>query len=186
MNSLIEKHVRTCEGRGQWLVVRTLLQFFAEAARLTYPNNSPAFDIMLGGTSEQFAVLLFDAAIVEYADFEGFLPQNYANGGISVTIQFSMVSDVNNSHQVVIGVAFVPDSLQDWAAAQGYNWVYGNITIQGFSKQTKQITIPITHAFMGSPAAGTRFLFRINRNASSGTDDATGDMRLHGIHIKET
>lgn len=165
---------------------QTLTQFFAESAR--YVNtNFPAYGIMTGASFllENFPVLLFDAAVAEYIDFEAFMPANYANGGLTIDCEFSMVSDTNNSHQVVLGVAYLR-VIGDFAAAQTYNFVYANTTIQSFSKQSKRLTIVITHALAGSPIAGERFVLRFLRNATSGTDDATGDMRLHGIHVKET
>lgn len=166
---------------------QTLLEFFVEASRPT-ATTFATFDTLIGASAplENFPVLLFDAATIEYTDFEAFLPANYAGNGITCEVEFSMISDVNNAHQVVVGLAFVKATGANFGAAQTYTFTDANGTILAVSKASKKINVVITHVGMGSPAAGDRFMLRFRRNASSGTDDATGDMRLHGIHVKET
>lgn len=166
---------------------QSLADLFAEFSRPP-DANSATYDIVQGAATpkEQLPVLLYDAATVEYTDFEFFMPANYAGGGVTVDLEFSMVSDTNNAHQVVVGLAFNILTAINIGSALTYTFTDGNTTIQSNAKQSKKLTIVITHANIGSPAAGNRMIVRVRRNATSGTDDATGDMRLHGLHIKET
>jgi hypothetical protein len=166
---------------------QTLLEFFAESARPP-ATLMATYSTLVGASApvEALLVLLFDAATIEYTDFEGYLPANYAGGGITCEIEFSMVSDTNNAHQVVVGCAFVRVTGINMGAALNYVFSDGNGTIQSIAKQSKRLAVSISHVSMGSPPAGERFILRVRRNATSGTDDATGDMRFHGIHIKET
>ena len=59
-------------------------------------------------------------------------------------------------------------------------------TTNGTSGKVTKSTITITHANMGSPAAGDPFRLRLKRLAADGGDTMTGDAEFLAAHGKET
>lgn len=135
-------------------------------------------------------VLDFDASADEEAVFSDVMPRNYAGGGITVYLHYSMSSATSGN--VVWQVSFerIGDSQQD-------------IDSDGFASalSTGQVAVPGTSghvdicskafsdgAEIDSVAVGEGFRLKVRRDAdsTSATDDATGDAELRLVELKET
>lgn len=148
------------------------------------------FGFALGGSTpiESVLVCLFNPSTVWYQDFEIILPPNYAGGGLTFVVEFSSETDNNNAHQVVWGAALRRiDSAETFSSSHSYSYQSVTATIPNATDKTKTANITMTSgAQMDSLAAGERAILRIKRDATNGSDDCTGNARLHSIQVKET
>lgn len=161
------------------------------AARANQPSTLYApFGFALGGSTpiEAVPVCLFDPSTVWYVDFEIILPPNYAGGGLTFVIEFSSETDTNTSHQVVWGAALRRiDTAETFSSSHSYSYQTVTATIPSAVDKTKTANITMTSGGqMDSLAAGERAILRIKRVATDGSDDCTGNVRLHSIQVKET
>jgi hypothetical protein len=120
---------------------------------------------------------------VQYAAWSFVIPQSYAAGGTTVKVHFAMTSATTND-VVLRGAWEAPTDLDSsgYAAAQTTT-----VTVAGNSGDEAIGTLTFTDgAQMDSAAAGDRVRFRLDRNATSGDDDATGNMELTMVEIRET
>lgn len=161
------------------------------AARANPPSTLYApFGFALGGSTpvEALLVCLFDPSTVWYQDFEFILPPNYAGGGLTFVVEFSAETDNNSAHQVVWGIALRRiDSAETFSSSHSYSYQTVTETIPNATDKSKTASITMTHgAQMDSLAAGERAVLRIKRIATDGSDDCTGNVRLHSIQVKET
>ena len=135
-------------------------------------------------------VLDFDASADEEAVFSDVMSRNYAGGGITAYIHYSMTSATSGN--VVWQAAFerIGDGQQDidsdgFASFQSS----GAVAVPGTSGHVDICTIAFTDgAQMDSVAVGEGFRFKVRRDAddTSATDSATGDAELRFIELKET
>jgi len=152
-------------------------------------NEPPASNFATLDTRNSIPVLDFDPDTDESAEFGGFMPRNYAGGGITVTIGWMATDTTVTPHSVVWDAAFksVSDDADDldsksFAAAN-------SVTDQEASASGEVAYAEITFtdgADMDSVAAGEYFRLRITRDADNGSDSLTGDAELLFIEIKET
>jgi hypothetical protein len=116
------------------------------------------------------------------------LPRNYAGGGITAYIHYSMATATTGT--IVWSGAWerIGDEQQDVdsdsfataqaATATGVPATSGNVDI---------LSIPFTDgAQIDSLAVGEGFRFRVSRVATATGDTVTGDAELHWVEIKET
>lgn len=147
------------------------------------------FDTIAGTSTpaEAVPVLDFDDTTVEYADFYGVMPRNYAGGGLTLTIVWSAAAATNKG---IWSAAFrrVEDDGEDLdttAFTYDYNTT-GDIDPASVVGEVAYDTITFTDgADMDSVAVGDYFILRVKRPAPSGTK-ITGDCSIHAIEIKET
>lgn len=144
-------------------------------------------DIRAGASSAVHAVLDFDSATDESAEFAGFMVRNYDAGGITVTIGW--MATTATSGNTIWDVAFksVSDDADDldtkaFAAANSVT-----ATAASASGEVDYATVTFTDgADMDSVAAGEYFRMRLMRDADSGSDTMSGDAELLFLEIKET
>lgn len=150
-------------------------------------NEPPAASAATADTRNSILVLDFDATTDEEAVFPGFLPSQYAGGGLTVTV-IGMASTATSGNVVLQG-AFermnTDEDADSFASFQGS----GQIAANGTSGIPFTGTIAFTAgAQMDSLAAEEPFRFKLRRDAdsTSATDDMTGDYELLRIEIAET
>lgn len=166
-----------------------LLQLSAQAS--SPPATLGAqFDVIVGTSTpvEYFPVLAFDAGTIEYADFHGLvLPSNYGGGGITIYLKWSSTQTTNAT---VWGAAIrrIQDDAEDLdTTAHTYDYNDVTATTASAAGEVDYTSIAFTSgADMDSLAAEEAFSIRIRRNATSGSDNMTGDAYLHSLYIEET
>lgn len=152
-------------------------------------NEPPSANYATLDTRNGHVVLDFDPTTDESAVFKGIMPRNYAGGGVTVYIHYSMTSATADAVGWQVAFERVSDDQQDidadsFAAVQSVSDTVGATT--GF---VSIASIAFTDgAQMDSVAVGEGFRLKINRDAdgSAVTDSATGDAELWAIEIKET
>lgn len=128
----------------------------------------------------------FDAAADEICFFEDNLPSTYGGGG--VTIDTYWMASTATSGDIKVGAAYEendPNNVDLDADSFGTESTATG-TANATCGKVWKVTLTITHANMGSPAAGDPFRLRIKRVASDGADTMSGDAELHNVHVKET
>jgi len=127
-------------------------------------------------------VLDFDDATNEEATFVGVMPQNYAGGGLTVHLQWSMTSATTGDVDWDVKLQRQTDLLGDsYAAARSSD----DNTVPGTAGNVDTTSIAFTSgAQMDSIGAGDLFRLSVIRDASS--DTATGDAELISVEIRET
>lgn len=132
---------------------------------------------------------VLDFALNEIAVFSGFLPEHYAGGGLTAEIVYAMSSSTGASKEVQLQAAIerVNDgtdaSSDSFATAQAS----GDVEVPATAQTTDTITITWTDgAQMDSVAAGEAFRLKITRIAVVDGTEASGDLELIGVHLKET
>ena len=137
--------------------------------------------------AEAVPVLDFDDTTVEYADFYGVMPNNYAGGGVTLTFIWSAAAATNNG---VWAAAFrlIDDDNEDLdttAFTYDYNTT-ADLTPANAVGEVAYDTLAFTNgADMDSVVADKYFNLRVKRPAPSGTK-ITGDCSIHAIIVKET
>jgi len=144
-------------------------------------SNYATFD-----TRNQHPVLDFDAGTNESAVFSAVMSRNYAGGGVTVYIHYSMSSAEADTIDWDVAFERIGDQQLDvdgdsFAAVNSVD----NTTVPGTTGLVDIVNVTFTNgADMDSVAVGELFRIKITRDAVS--DDATGDAELHAVEIKET
>jgi hypothetical protein len=123
----------------------------------------------------------FDASTIEYAQFQIALGNSWNEG--TVTVQFFW--NASNTGDVVWGaqgVCISDDDLLD--AAFGTAATVTDSVTAATDLMVSAATAAITLA--GTPAAGDLTVFRVYRNASSGSDTCAVDAKLLGVKVNFT
>ncbi len=147
-------------------------------------------DTLAGASTpaESVPMLAFDSTTAEYADFYGIMPQHYAGGGVTLTAAISAGTATGG---VNIRAAFrriVSDAEDLDTTAHTYD--YNNLDVTSLPSAVGEViysSITFTDgADMDSLVAGEAFILRFGRDIADAQDDAAADLRLHGLHLKET
>lgn len=130
--------------------------------------------------------LRFDSSTAESMVFRGVLPSHYSGGGLTLDLYWMASSATSGA--VVWGAAWEENDAgnNDLDADNFGTQSTATSTTAATSGQLTKTTITISHANMGSPAAGDPFRLQIQRVAANGSDTMTGDAELHSLHLKET
>lgn len=161
----------------------TLAVFFAQ------DGEPPSSGYATLDTRNGVLVLDYDDTTDESIDFGGFMPRNYAGGGITVTVGWMATSATTGTISLDVAFASFTDDIDDvdvktFAAANN-----ANPTTSSGSGEIKYTNVTFTDgADMDSVAAGEYFRMRVTRdaNGTTSTDNMTGDMELVFVEIKET
>lgn len=148
----------------------------------------PQLNVFAGGSSpaERLYVWQFDSGTIEYLDFKVRLSEKYAGGGITLKLGYS---STQTSGAAVWGAALrrVADDAEDLDTSQTYDFNDVTSTTASAVGEVAYASITFTNGSdMDSVAAGEYAILRIRRNASSGSDNLTGDASLHFISGRET
>lgn len=162
------------------------LAYFSPLAATFPPSNPARLDMRNYHPMLRFAGSGNDEEVY----FEGYLPANYAGGGLSIDLEvgFSSATSGNSRWQADLERLNVAGPDVD---ADSFVGIFQSVGIvpNATSGITTKGTIALTSgAQMDSLAAGERFRLKIRRDqdGTSGTDDVTTDAELYGVTIRET
>lgn len=141
------------------------------------------------GTNVTALVLDFDDTTDESMIFLCHMPNNYAGGGLTITIEYMMTSATTGTVSLDTSLMSITDDADDidtkaFAAANNIN-----PTVASASGEVDYAAVTFTDgADMDSIAANEDFYLKFTRdaNGTTATDDAAGDLELVKITIKET
>jgi hypothetical protein len=114
------------------------------------------------------------------------MPRNYAAGGLTVYIHYSMSSAEADTVDWDVGFERIGDQQHD-VDGDGFAAVNSvdNTTVPGTTGLVDIVNVTFTDgADMDSVAVGEKFRIKVIRDATN--DDAAGDAELHCVEIKET
>lgn len=154
-------------------------------------NMPPSSAYATLDTRNGYLVLDFDDSTDESAIFCGFMPRNYAGGGVTVTVGWMATDTTVTPHVISLDVAFMSvsddaDDLDSKSFAAANN---ANPQEASASGEVDYATITFTDgADVDSVAAGELFYLKVTRDAdgTTSTDSLTGDMELLFVEIRES
>jgi hypothetical protein len=122
----------------------------------------------------------FDTTTQEFVQFSVWFPKSWDLGTVTFQPCFSQLTTAAGG--VVFGLAGVAVSSTDdldvaFGTAQTSTTTAGTLNKEYQGPESSAITIA------GTPTAGDRVLFQINRTVSDGSDTLAQDARLHGIRL---
>ena len=161
------------------------------------PNNAtpPAslagrLDTIAGGSTpaETIPCIAFATGSSEYMDFCNLvMPVNYAGGGITVVLAYSMASATSGGVRLELAFRRINDDAEVQTAAHSYDYNGVTDTVPSAAGEVSYPVITFTDgADIDSLAVGELFHLRYYRDHDNVGDDAAGDQLLQSIHIKET
>lgn len=147
-------------------------------------------DVLAGASSpaESTPVLAFDATTIEYMDFRGKMPQNYAGGGVTLVVCSGAATTTGG---IVWRAAFrsIEDDAEDLDTTV-HSYDYNSVTVSSLPSVQGEVTydnITFTNgADMDSVGAGDEFILRLQRKTDDAGDTAAADGYIHGVEIRET
>lgn len=151
-----------------------------------YMNEPPSSSYATLDLRNQQPVL--DFALTEVTVFSFVLPRNYGGGGITVYMHYSMETATSNDIRLDTTFERIGDQQQDVDSdgfdATGVNGT--DTTVPGTSGYVDIVNNAHSDgARIDSLAVGEKGRLKITRTAVAGTD-ATGDLELHCVELKET
>ena len=153
------------------------------AILLPYGNEPPAATYATLDTRNAQPCLDFDADTDEYAQWSFVVPSHYAAGGFTVILHVAFSSATSGTANVEVQVE---RGTTDKDADSFATMTDGGAAADGTSGVETQLTVALAN--MDSIVAGDHVRLRVTRdaNGTNGTDDATGDMELYSIEVRET
>jgi hypothetical protein len=152
----------------------------AQAMFGTTTNGADAQAVETTATRPEMKVLDFDASTIEYAQFSIAMPKSWDEGVI--TFQVFWAPSSTNTGAALIGlqgISVANDATSDIAFPTAVD-----VTDSGTGTLEDVLVSPVSaNVTITSAAADTYTYFQVARNATSGSDDFTGDVRLLGIKL---
>lgn len=150
-------------------------------------NEPPASNFATLDTRNSVPVLDFDAGTDESAVFGGVLPNNYAGGGLTVTLVWMATSATTGDVVWNADIERHQDDAFDIDSDgfAGANSATGTTASASGEQQYTDITFT-DGADMDSLGAGESFRLKITRDADNGSDNMAGDAELLRVIVKET
>ena len=148
-------------------------------------NEPPTSNYAQIDTRNAQAVLDFDASANESALFSGVVPSHFtANASIEVKLHFAMSSATSGN--VVWDVAVEKGGSGQNMDNDGFASTKSvTAAVSGTSGELVVGTVLLTNAEADGLASGESVRFKITRDASNGSDSATGDAELRYVEIRE-
>jgi hypothetical protein len=158
------------------------LAVFVAASSEAPSANYATFDVR-----NNHLVLDFDAATDEETYFTGILPSNYAGGGMSIDLYW-MATSPSTTGDVVWTAAYeeLDPNNNDLDSDNFGSASTATTTTNGTTGKIAETSLTISHANMGSPAAGDPFRLKITRDANAAGDTMATDAELLAVHCRET
>lgn len=159
----------------------TRLLFLPESA------NMPSSNMPAPGVDGQLRpYLAFDATTDESCDWSFIAPQGLT-GTLSLVVTYRMASATTGSVRMQAALEAITDGdATDTSSASSFDTANSNgAAVPATAGLIDQLTITMTNA--DSIAAGDYCRLRFNRDAdgTSGTDDATGDLQVLAIELRD-
>lgn len=165
----------TARGQGKETI------FIPAAAMTARTTNGPSTGTVEQTTNKNMVKSLdFDTTTQEFAQFAVWLPKSWNLGTVTFQPSFSQLTTAAGG--VVFGLAGVAVSTTDdldvaFGTAATSTTTAGTLNKEYQGPESAAITIA------GTPAAGDRIMFQINRTVADGSDTLAQDARLHGIRL---
>jgi len=146
----------------------------------TDANGADSQTVVTTATRPEMKLLDFDPSTIEYAQFSIAMPKSWDEG--TITFQAFWSPSNTNTDNALIGLQGV--SVANDATSDVVFGTAIDVTDAGGGAVEDVMVSPVSGAVtIASAAADTYTYFQIRRNATSGSDTFTGDVRLLGIKI---
>ena len=152
-------------------------------------NEPPASAFATFDTRNAIAVLDFDDTADESSEFAGVMPRHYVGGGITIKVGYMMTSATSGTVSLDLSLKSISDDVDDLDTKAFATANNANPTVASASGEVDYVEITFTDgADMDSVEAGEAFRLKFVRdaNGTTSTDNATGDLELVSIEIRET
>ena len=153
----------------------------AQAMFGTTTNGAEGAAVETTATRPELKVLDFDASTAEYAQFSIAMPKSWNLGTVTFQAFWSPSNtDTGNALIGLQGVGVANDDTSDIAFGTAVD-----VTDAGGGAVEDVLVSPVSGAITiaGTPADDDYTYFQVYRNATSGSDTFTGDVRLLGIKL---
>jgi hypothetical protein len=147
----------------------------------TTTNGAESAAVETTATRPELKVLDFDASTAEYAQFSIAMPKSWNLGTVTFQAFWSPSNtDTGNALIGLQGVGVANDDTSDIAFGTAVD-----VTDAGGGAVEDVLVTPVSGAITiaGTPADDDYTYFQVYRNATSGSDTFTGDVRLLGIKL---
>jgi len=165
-------------------------------------NNPPAINAATFTTSGDHLVLAFDASSTESALFGGWMPNNYASGGLTVTLTWTSDTGISSSggtefkvrwdadferHVVSTGAEPTGGTRLDASDFTASPQSATGIVPYSYSKMIQSTDVVFTDgAQIDSLEPNESFRLRVRRDHDHADDNLTGDAFLVRVVVAET
>jgi len=152
----------------------------AQAMFGTTTNGADAQAVETTATRPEMKVLDFDPSTIEYAQFSIAMPKSWDEGTLTFQAFWSPSSTDTGAALIGLqGISVANDATSDVAFPTAVD-----VTDNGTGTVEDVLVSPVSAAVtVTSAAADTYTYFQVSRNATSGSDSFTGDVRLLGIKL---
>jgi len=152
----------------------------AQAMFGTTTNGAEANAVETTATRPEMKVLDFDASTIEYAQFSIAMPKSWNEGTLTFQAFWSPSNTDTGAALIGLqGISVANDATSDVAFPTAVD-----VTDNGTGTVEDVLVSPVSAAVtVTSAAADTYTYFQVARNATSGSDSFTGDVRLLGIKL---
>jgi hypothetical protein len=147
---------------------------------LTAPASAQVQSSGAGTYKPEFTKLSFDAAAIEGKIWTGRVPRGYGST-LTVNGVFYMASATSGNVVLAAQIACVSDADASVDAKAFATANSATVAVPGAAKTAKAFSITMTNA--DSIAAGDFFSLVFYRDATNGSDTATGDMELIALDM---
>ncbi len=149
-------------------------------------NEVPSASAAAETTRNQRPVLDFDAGGSEAAIFSCIVPQNYTGGGITAYHWISFTSATAGSGIILGSFEAMKAGAEDMDTDEWRSSSPATFDVPFNSGSQSIISISFSDgADMDNASKGDQFRYRLQRDAENTIDDATGDMELGMIELRE-
>ncbi len=145
-------------------------------------TNGPAAGTVETTTNKvMIRTLDFDAATIEYAQFQIQMPKGWNEGAVSAVFVWSHAATATNFGVVwgIHAVALSDDDALDAAFGSGLTVTDAGGTTNDLYRSAETGAVVIA----GTPAENDVVVFQVYRDATNGADTMTIDARLHGVAL---
>ena len=152
----------------------------AQAMFGTTTNGADAQAVETTATRPEMKVLDFDPSTIEYAQFSIAMPKSWNEGTLTFQAFWSPSNTDTGAALIGLqGISVANDATSDVAFPTAVD-----VTDNGTGTIEDVLVSPVSAAVtVTSAAADTYTYFQVSRNATSGSDSFTGDVRLLGIKL---
>ena len=180
--SLMAKGSGTVQASGNVVSTAGLQTIFVPAQAMfgTTTNGADAQAVETTATRPEMKVLDFDPSTAEYAQFSIAFPKSWDEGTVTFQAFWAPSStDTGNALIGLQGVSVANDATSDVVFGTAID-----VTDAGGGALEDVLVSPVSTAVtIASAAIDTYTYFQVVRNATSGSDTFTGDVRLLGIKL---
>ena len=180
--SLMAKGSGTVQASGNVVSTAGLQTMFIPAQAMfgTTTNGAESAAVETTATRPEMKVLDFDASTIEYSQFSVAMPKSWDEGVITFQAFWSPSNTDTGAALIGLqGVSVANDGTSDVTFDTAVD-----VTDNGTGTVEDVLVSPVSaNVTVKTAAADTYTYFQVARNATSGSDSFTGDVRLLGIKL---